>query len=115
VLMSRMVEMYAGYSRSKDTRPVKAQSNFLFSIGSAVVSDKSPYDRARIIGHSCNNVVLTVCVQNGRVESRAGKHEVRAIILFLYAKGETNAEIHGKLVSAYGEDVMNRQHGKMAS
>jgi hypothetical protein len=37
------------------------------------------------------------------------KCEVRAVIRFLQAKGETAAEIHPQLVSVYGEDVMNRQ------
>jgi hypothetical protein len=34
--------------------------------------------------------------------------EVRAVIRFLHAKGET--EIYHHLVSVYGEDVMNRQN-----
>jgi hypothetical protein len=34
--------------------------------------------------------------------------EVRAVIRFLHARGETAAEIHRQLVSVYG-DVMNRQ------
>jgi hypothetical protein len=38
------------------------------------------------------------------------KCEVRAVIRFLNAKGETAAEIHCQLVSVYGEDVMNRQN-----
>jgi hypothetical protein len=38
------------------------------------------------------------------------KCEVRAVIRFLHAKGETAAEIHRQLVSVYGEDVMNRQN-----
>jgi hypothetical protein len=38
------------------------------------------------------------------------KCEVRAVIRFLHAKGETAAEIHLQLVFAYGEDVMNRQN-----
>jgi hypothetical protein len=38
------------------------------------------------------------------------KCEVRAVILFLYAKRETAAEINGQLVSLYGEDVMSRQN-----
>jgi hypothetical protein len=37
------------------------------------------------------------------------KCEVRVVIRFLHAKAETAAEIHRKLVSVYGEDVMNRQ------
>jgi hypothetical protein len=37
------------------------------------------------------------------------KCEVRAVIRFLHAKGETAAEIHRQLVSVYSEDVMNRQ------
>jgi hypothetical protein len=37
------------------------------------------------------------------------KCEVCAVIQFLHTKGET-AEIHGQLVSVYGEDVMNRQN-----
>jgi hypothetical protein len=36
------------------------------------------------------------------------KCEIRAVIRFLYAKGETAAEIHRQLLSVYGEDVMNR-------
>jgi hypothetical protein len=39
------------------------------------------------------------------------KCEVRAVIRFLHAKGETAAEIHRQLVSVYGEDVMNWQNG----
>jgi hypothetical protein len=38
------------------------------------------------------------------------KYEVRAVIRFLHAKGETAAEIHRQLASVYGEDVMNRQN-----
>jgi hypothetical protein len=36
--------------------------------------------------------------------------EVRAVIRFLLAKGETAAEIHRQIVSVYGKDVMNRQN-----
>jgi hypothetical protein len=39
------------------------------------------------------------------------KCEVRAVIRFLHAKGETAAEVHRRFVSVYGEDVMNRQNG----
>jgi hypothetical protein len=38
------------------------------------------------------------------------KCEVRAVVRFLHAKGETAAEIHPQLVSVYGKDVMNRQN-----
>ncbi|PNF30213.1 hypothetical protein B7P43_G02594, partial [Cryptotermes secundus] len=38
------------------------------------------------------------------------KREVRAVIRFLHAKGETAAEIHLQLVSVYGRDLMNRQN-----
>jgi fibrillarin-like rRNA methylase len=38
------------------------------------------------------------------------KCEVRAVMRFLHAKGETAAEIHRQLVSVYGEDVTNRQN-----
>jgi hypothetical protein len=38
------------------------------------------------------------------------KCEVRAVIRFLQAKGETAAEIHRQLLSVYGEDVMKRQN-----
>jgi hypothetical protein len=38
------------------------------------------------------------------------KCEVRTVIRFLHAKGETAAEIHRQLLSVYGEDVMNRQN-----
>jgi hypothetical protein len=37
------------------------------------------------------------------------KCEVRAVIRFLHAKGETAAEIHHQLVSVHSEDVLNRQ------
>jgi hypothetical protein len=37
------------------------------------------------------------------------KCEVRTVIRFIHAKGETAAEIHRQLVSVY-EDVMNRQN-----
>jgi hypothetical protein len=47
---------------------------------------------------------MAVSIQN------AAKCEVRAIIRFLHAKGETATEIHRLLVSVYGEDVMNRQN-----
>jgi hypothetical protein len=47
--------------------------------------------------------VLAIC-QN------LAKCEVRAVIRFNHAKGETAAEIHRQLVSEYGEDVMNRQN-----
>jgi transposase len=36
--------------------------------------------------------------------------EVRAVIRFLHAKGETAIKIHCELVSVYGEDIVNRQH-----
>jgi hypothetical protein len=38
------------------------------------------------------------------------KCEVRAVIRFLCAKGETAAEINRQLVSVHGEGVMNRQN-----
>jgi hypothetical protein len=38
------------------------------------------------------------------------KCEVRAVIRFLHAKGETAAEILRQLVSVYAEDVMKRQN-----
>jgi hypothetical protein len=38
------------------------------------------------------------------------KGEVRAVIRFLHAKGETAAEIHRQLVSVYGVNVMKRQN-----
>jgi hypothetical protein len=47
---------------------------------------------------------MAVSIQN------PAKCEVRAVIRFLQAKGETAAEIHRQLVSVYGEDVMNRQN-----
>jgi hypothetical protein len=46
---------------------------------------------------------MAVSIQN------PAKCEVRVVIRFPHAKGETSAEIHGQLVSVYGEDVMNRQ------
>jgi hypothetical protein len=39
------------------------------------------------------------------------KCEVRAVIRFLRAKGETAAEIHRHLVSVYGKDVTKKQDG----
>jgi hypothetical protein len=47
---------------------------------------------------------MAVLIQN------PARCEVRAVIRFLYAKGETAAEINRQLVSVYGEDVMNRQN-----
>jgi hypothetical protein len=47
---------------------------------------------------------MAVSIQN------PAKCQVRAVIRFLHAKGETAAEIYRKLVSVYDEDVMNRQH-----
>jgi hypothetical protein len=38
------------------------------------------------------------------------KCEVPAVIRFLHVKGETAAAIHRRLVSVYGEEVMNRQN-----
>jgi hypothetical protein len=38
------------------------------------------------------------------------KCKIHAEIRFLYAKGETAAEIHHQFVSVYVEDVMNRQN-----
>jgi histone-lysine N-methyltransferase SETMAR len=38
------------------------------------------------------------------------KCEVRSLICFLSAKGDTPAEIHRQLISVYGEDIMNRQN-----
>jgi hypothetical protein len=38
------------------------------------------------------------------------KCEIREVIRFLHAKGETAAKIHHQHVSIYGEDVMNRQN-----
>jgi hypothetical protein len=48
---------------------------------------------------------MAVSIQN------PAKCEVRAVIRFLHANGESVAEIHRQLVSVYGEDVMNRQNG----
>jgi hypothetical protein len=72
-------------------------------------------DRARMTGQKklttaaatlCSQCVfkLAVSIPN------PAKCEVRVVIPFLYAKGETAAEIHRQLVSVYGEDVMNRQN-----
>jgi transposase len=47
---------------------------------------------------------MAVSIQN------LAKCEVRALIRFLHAKGETAAEIHHQLLSVYGEDIMNRQN-----
>jgi hypothetical protein len=47
---------------------------------------------------------MAVSIQN------PAKCEVHAVIRFLYAKGETATEIYRQLVSAYGQDVMNRQN-----
>jgi hypothetical protein len=47
---------------------------------------------------------MAVSIQN------PARCEVRAIIRFLQAKGDTLAEIHRQLVSVYGEVVMNRQN-----
>jgi hypothetical protein len=47
---------------------------------------------------------MAVSIQN------PAKFDVRAVIRFLHAKGETAAEIHRLLVSVYGEDVMKRQN-----
>jgi hypothetical protein len=60
------------------------------------------------MGHSGTNAVLAVYVCLKR--PNPAKCEVRAVIRFLYAKGETAAEIHRQLVSVYGKDVMNRQN-----
>jgi hypothetical protein len=38
------------------------------------------------------------------------KCEVHSVVHFLKAKGETAAEIQSKLISIYGEDIMNRQN-----
>jgi hypothetical protein len=46
---------------------------------------------------------MAVSIQN------PAKCEVRGVIRFLHAKGETAAEIHRQLVSVDGKDVMNRQ------
>jgi hypothetical protein len=50
---------------------------------------------------------MAVSIQN------PAKCEVRAVIPFLHAKGETAAEIHCQLVSVHGEDVTNRQNGSL--
>jgi hypothetical protein len=47
---------------------------------------------------------MAVSIQN------PAKCEVRAVIRFLHAEGQTAAEIHRQLVSVYGEGVMNRQN-----
>jgi hypothetical protein len=47
---------------------------------------------------------MAVSIQN------PAKCEVRAVIRFLRAKGETAAEIHRRLVSVYGEGVMKRRN-----
>jgi hypothetical protein len=47
---------------------------------------------------------LAVSIQN------PAKREVRAVIRFLHAKGETAAEIHRQLVSVYCQGFMNRQN-----
>jgi hypothetical protein len=61
-------------------------------------------------GHSLCNVALEVCVYVCAAIPNPAKCEVRAVIRFLFANGETAAEMHPQLVSVYGEDVMNKQN-----
>jgi hypothetical protein len=53
---------------------------------------------------------LSVCLKWPCRFKIPAKCEIRAVIRFLHAKGETAAEIHRQLLSVYAEDVMNRQN-----
>jgi cytochrome c-type biogenesis protein CcmH/NrfF len=57
---------------------------------------------ATVMATLCSQCVLKMAVS---IQSPT-KCEVRAVIRFLYAKGETAAEIHRQLVSLYGEDIV---------
>ena len=61
---------------------------------------------ATVTAMLCSQCVfkMDVLIQN------LAKCEVRAVIRFLHAKGETAAEIHCQLVSVYSKDVMNSQN-----
>jgi cytochrome c-type biogenesis protein CcmH/NrfF len=61
---------------------------------------------ATVTATLCSQFVFKMAASN----QNPAKCEVRAIIRFLHAKGETAAEIHRQLVSMYGEYVMNMQN-----
>jgi hypothetical protein len=69
-----------------------------------MAGQSSPATVTATLRSQCVCFKMAVSIQN------PAKGEVRAVIRFLHAKGETSAEIHRHLVSVYGEDIMKRQN-----
>jgi hypothetical protein len=108
--VSKLVD-YEGYPESKDARLVKMQGILFFFQKWQCCRVR---DRNRMTGQNTPaTVTATLCshyVFKMAVSIRnPAECEIRAVIRFLHATGETAAEIHRQLISVYGEDVMNRQ------